>query len=961
MNLNRIFWSWKDSLKNESFLPQSKTFNNKAIRFFASFLFIALFSTIGVEAATYVVNTTADDESNGCSVGQCTLREAIEDANSSVLVSDTINFDPSVTGTITLDGNNLTIKSDITINGPGARNLTISANNLSRVFVVRGTLANSSPVANISGLTIADGNASVLMADGITLSGGGGILNTNGATLNLTEVTVRDNHTTTLGGGIATNAILLTHTRTNITRSTISGNTATTGGGGISNFAITLVSHSTTTITNSTITNNSALAEGGGISNTLGTVNLINNTISDNQSVVAGGGVASVAPVVLGITNLRNNIIARNSALLNTNLISSDLFGVLGSFSSQGNNLIGNNLSVEASFAANVDINGNPIPNANADIVGKLEAGFNIVDPRLGYLQNNGGPTNTRLLLTGSPALNKGNNCVNTSSCPSNNPPASLTTDQRGFSRILEAIIDIGPSEGVANASLIVTTLADNESDGCGVNECTLREAITAANIASDFDTIDFLPALNGTIVLLNGQLTISSNLAINGLGARVLGVGGNNANRVFLIAVPVAGGDFSVEINGLTITGGMAMPDGGLAGDGGGILNGALLGVATGRSTLRLHEVNISDNLATTFGGGIATALESETIITNSLISANKSNGTPFGGGDAGGGGLSNVGSATTVVANTTITNNETLMGAGGGILNSGGQIHLTNNTVSHNKSDTSGGGIANLSGPLIPIAGVINLRNTIIAANQSGNGAGGLLSSDLFGISGSFNSLGNNLIGNNANVGVDFEPSDFVGNTPLPNAKDDLCGSVSVDTQIIDPLLDVLQNNGGPTDSRLPSTASSVINAGNNCVTTNSCAVNPAGRNPHTALLYDQRGETAARQADSNTEIGATEVPLAPTAASVSLSGRVTDTRGRGISRAFIKLTDSRGNVTTRTTNQFGYFRFDNIPVGEIVVILPQHKQYVFSQQVLSVEENVSDLVFSAVPRSMIGSRRY
>jgi hypothetical protein len=59
-----------------------------------------------------------------------------------------------------------------------------------------------------------------------------------------------------------------------------------------------------------------------------------------------------------------------------------------------------------------------------------------VIDPRLGPLQNNGGPTQTEALLPGSPAIGAGDpNAV------------SLRTDQRGFPRTTKGKIDIGAFE----------------------------------------------------------------------------------------------------------------------------------------------------------------------------------------------------------------------------------------------------------------------------------------------------------------------------------------------------------------------------------------------------------------------------------------------------------------------------------------------------------------------------------
>ena len=414
--------------------------------------FILVLTAFAGNAAVFTVTTTADNQSNGCNIGQCTLREAITDANNAP-GSDSINFQAGLTGTILLTGGHLLISSDITINGPGARTLSVSGNNSSRVFVVFG----SNAVANISGLNITNGNAQPILFGATLIGDGGGILNTAGGTLNLTEVHVSGNSAVSLGGGIATRAILplLTTTTTNIARSAIFNNTAIAGGGGVSNLgidvgALPLLTSADTTIRNTTITQNNATAEGGGLSNVGGIVNLTNNTISHNQSTIAGGGIVNVAGILTGFIYMRNNILAQNNALIGINLVSSDGLGIVNSL---GHNLIGNNVDVQVSFAASVFVGTVPQPNVNLDLVGSISIDTQIIDPLIGALSNNGGPTDTRALLNGSPAIDQANNCVELNNCASNpngnNPPVAMTTDQRssGYLRRANFVVDIGAFE----------------------------------------------------------------------------------------------------------------------------------------------------------------------------------------------------------------------------------------------------------------------------------------------------------------------------------------------------------------------------------------------------------------------------------------------------------------------------------------------------------------------------------
>lgn len=916
---------------------KNKLFTKSVFYVLAFFLF-----TISAQAATFTVTTLADNESDGCSTNQCTLREAVETANS-VAGSDTIVFQTGLSGVIVLNGTQILITSNITINGPGARVLSVSGNNLSRVFAVSNPVL-ASATANISGLTITGGNALPVLLNGSLIGDGGGILNTNGATLNLTEVNITGNAATSLGGGVATRALLLDTTNTNITRSTISNNTSVVGGGGVSNIGTQIIGSAVTTITNSTISNNNSLAEGGGISNTLGVMQLTNNTISYNNSTVAGGGIVNVAVTPLGSVSLRNNIIATNTAVLNTNIISSD---VLGIFNSLGNNLIGNRLNAEASFSASVIVGGNPTPNVNGDIVGSVSLN-QIIDPMLGNLQNNGGPTNTRLQMFGSPAIDRGNNCVVNGSCPTFNAPSPLTTDQRGagFPRQVGSAVDIGATEGETTAPAVytVTSLADDETDGCLVNLCTLREAITDANNTPDTNLIVFQNGLSGMIILTRGQLVPSTNMIIRGPGAHMIDISGGSVSRVFMIATPILGGDITVDISGVDITNGRALPVGGLAGDGGGILNGALLGVVSGKSTLNLTEVSINGNEAASLGGGVATRLGAETNITRSFIGRNTSNAVPLiPGGDVGGGGISNAALSTTNITNSTITDN-TSLAAGGGILNIAGIVNSTNNTISHNRSVLLGGGLVSLVGVIQPL-GVTYMRNTILANNRALYTTN-VITSDALGVLGSIRSLGNNLIGNNDGANLLFPGSIFNNDTPLPNSAGDLVGIL---TREVDPRLSAVQDHINDVDYRIPLPGSPAINAGNNCVVTNTCAVNPLGKNPPFALTTDQRGAGFARQSGSAVEIGAIETSLAPTSADVMISGQVLANNAKYLSRATVSVTLPNGEVKTTVTNGFGYFEIRNLEAGETVVIQVSHKQYNFEPQIITPSDDILDMVFT------------
>jgi len=130
-------------------------------------------------AADQVVTNLTDN-------GAGSLRAAI----SSVGAGETITFQPGLTGTITLTTGELAISRSMTITGPGPEQLTITGNNVSRVFHV-----TSDSTVTLSGVTITGGKS------GATASGGG-VYNDHGCTLTLTDCVITANTADQHGGGI---------------------------------------------------------------------------------------------------------------------------------------------------------------------------------------------------------------------------------------------------------------------------------------------------------------------------------------------------------------------------------------------------------------------------------------------------------------------------------------------------------------------------------------------------------------------------------------------------------------------------------------------------------------------------------------------------------------------------------------------------------------------------------------
>ena len=95
-----------------------------------------------------------------------------------------------------------------------------------------------------------------------------------------------------------------------------------------------------------------------------------------------------------------------------------------------------------------------------------------------------------------------------------------------------------------------------------------------------------------------------------------------------------------------------------------------------------------------------------------------------------------------------------------------------------------------------------------------------------------------------------------------------------------------------------------------------------------------------------------------LAPTAASVSISGRVLTAFGRGVSRTIVSLTDTRGRVKSARTNQFGYYRFTDVEVGETYIINARHKNYKFRPQAVSINDSLTNMNLIAERELSLGN---
>ena len=88
-----------------------------------------------------------------------------------------------------------------------------------------------------------------------------------------------------------------------------------------------------------------------------------------------------------------------------------------------------------------------------------------------------------------------------------------------------------------------------------------------------------------------------------------------------------------------------------------------------------------------------------------------------------------------------------------------------------------------------------------------------------------------------------------------------------------------------------------------------------------------------------------------IAPTAASVSISGRIITSSGLGVSDAVVRITEKSGDNRTVRTNSFGYYRFDNLEVGQSVTVEVSSRRYQFETRVVNLADSLIDFNFVAM----------
>jgi uncharacterized repeat protein (TIGR01451 family) len=458
------------------------------------------------------------------------------------------------TGTSDASTGNLNITNTtgiVTIAGAGSGSTIIDGNFLDRVFNVAGSAS-----AAISGVTIRNGRPGGLGnvtscpgSPGATASGGGILAS---GTLTLSNDVVSGNMSSGSGGGIETNgvgAVKITATTVSgnvacqsnfnqandwlgfgagidesaganvtIDASTISGNTTKQDGGGAMELG-----GGTMTVTNSTISGNSAAAGAGVAGESDGLVKLFADTLTGNTASNQGGGVyESGTPFSIVNTTITANSAADGGGIYSQFGSTTVSYSTITSNSaSQGTGNLrvqigegSGHITLDDSIVTRgIGTTGTP-SNCNPT-AGFTSGGHNLfddtsdsgaqcaavasdvinADAKLGPLQDNGGPTHTVALLTGSPAIDTADN----SKCPETNDASMHQVDQRGVSRPVGSACDIGAYE-YERADLALAASASAARIYVGQQD-TFTDRITNSGPSSATNTVFTDPAPAGFTV----------------------------------------------------------------------------------------------------------------------------------------------------------------------------------------------------------------------------------------------------------------------------------------------------------------------------------------------------------------------------------------------------------------------------------------------------------------------------
>ena len=442
-----------------------------------------------IDAATLLVTNTSDTGPDAPAPGS--LRAALVTASD----GDTIDA-TGLTGTITLVAgtgqpvfpSDLVIDKAVTILGPGAAKLTIDANQVGRAFDI------ADHTVTISDMTITHG----IGLGGGGLNGRGGAIRSTQSQLTLNRCVI-SNNSADHGAGIYNDGYDAGVSNVTINDCIFSDNTAGISGGAIHSSAS--IGSAVVVIANSTFSNNVS-TRGGAILNNGGELNVKNSTFSGNS---AGDGYGGAIVSQDGPSSIVNSTISGNSAKIGGGIYNRDGTAVLANCTLSGNTAPQGGAVFNKQFKTATSLSiGDSILRAGAGGVNIyneygtiISYGYNLssdngvessggtgglnaatdrlnIDPLLGPLAANGGPTLTHLPLPGSPARDGGTSDLLAK--------FDISTDQRGFTRtvddpaITNAFLSDGTDIGAVEVEIPAPPPAADVLVSLGVDKSSVKQ-----------------------------------------------------------------------------------------------------------------------------------------------------------------------------------------------------------------------------------------------------------------------------------------------------------------------------------------------------------------------------------------------------------------------------------------------------------------------------------------------------
>lgn len=491
----------------------------------SSMLLVSLLVVPTAFSATFEV-TVVEDSADGVCDAHCSLREAVIAANQSS-GTDVINL-PEGVFALTLIGadedggltGDLDISESVNIYGMGWNRTVVDGLGSDRVFDFH---------FGADSIQIAD----LMIRDGSSIEGGAIRSRTSPTSLHLAHLACVGNWSQVLGGAVLSSGPLIVadclfaanstgshggaimaRGPVEVVRTVFDANRCGYGGGGISTGI-----DDTVTISDSVLTANLA-SYGGGVNIDRNDVTLVNTTFTVNSTFASRGGAVSTNR---GTVTFRNCTLADDAGdgngaevyttgdteitFENTILSGPDRF----SLCSNPLTSAGFNLSTDEScgFEATGDITG--------------------VEPALHALRDNGGPTWTRALATGSPAIDAGGGTF-------------VSTDQRGVARPVGPAPDIGAYEAEGDEKPIglpLTVPVVAHVEGVGGTPWRSDVAITNPDDSPIEITIEYLP-MNGNPAELPVELAGGATVLYEDIVASAFGAGDGQGTLV--VTAPAEG-----------------------------------------------------------------------------------------------------------------------------------------------------------------------------------------------------------------------------------------------------------------------------------------------------------------------------------------------------------------------------------------------------------------------------------